>query len=65
MKYRYLGLSLFVFAFCIALCVANGTKDTARTENPVTMDEKGENTAVASEESERKVEEGEFSYFHD
>ncbi|MBQ9537952.1 MAG: hypothetical protein IJU95_01670, partial [Treponema sp.] len=64
-KYRYAAASLVAFGFCLALCFSNGTKDKPAVEETSVMDEKGENSAVASEESEKKVERGEFSYFHD
>ncbi|MBP5157860.1 MAG: glycoside hydrolase [Treponema sp.] len=69
MKYRYFALAFLILGFCLAVSFSNGTKDTPPTdeqaESSVSVDEKGENTAVASEESEKKLERGEFSYFHD
>ncbi len=68
-KYRYIALALVTLGFCLALSFSNGTKDTASTEEAaeasVSVDEKGEDTAVANDESEKKAEKGEFSYFHD
>ena len=62
MNIRYHAIVLA--AACLAagptVCFANGTKDIAATEEAmeaaVSVDEKGENTAVASDEAEKKAE---------
>ena len=60
-----IALAAACLASSLSIAFANGTKDTAATEAAVSVDEKGENTAVASDEAEKKAEKGEFSYFHD